>query len=129
MPKKLTHQEYENKLLELEIDYYPIEEYITSRTPILHECLVGHQWRVNPNHILKGRGCPICNSTLKTHETYLKDLDKTIDILKEIYFKNGQDAADYEREIFKIYAQQRVNVPGFLKSEGNTELFAHPIDL
>lgn len=58
--KAISHKEYEDKLNFLEIDFWPVEAYINSRTPILHECLAGHRWKVRPPDILKGRGCPHC---------------------------------------------------------------------
>lgn len=67
-----THEQYEQQLFEKEIDCFPLEKYITSQTPILHECLVGHQWSAKPNNILNGTRCPLCvnNNIKKTTEQY-----------------------------------------------------------
>lgn len=70
-PTLLTHKEYESKLLEKELDFIPLEKYINSNTPILHECIEGHQWKVVPRSILSGQGCPRCNGGIAlTHEEY-----------------------------------------------------------
>lgn len=56
-----THNYYIQRLQEMDSNYYPIEEYINSSTPIWHECKIcGHKWTVTPEHILQGRGCPRC---------------------------------------------------------------------
>lgn len=39
----------------------PIEEYIDSKTNILHKCLIcNHEWSVRPHNVLSGFGCPKC---------------------------------------------------------------------
>ena len=60
--KLRTHEEYENILFEKEIDCYPLEQYINTDTPILHECLAGHTWKAAPTSIINSRrtGCPTC---------------------------------------------------------------------
>lgn len=63
--KKLTHAQYEEKLLEAEIDFFPVEPYINTTTKIIHECLKGHQWSVLPQNILRGSGCPVCSDKIQ----------------------------------------------------------------
>lgn len=153
-----THEEYEQELLDKEIDYYPLERYINTSTPILHECLEGHVWKVAPVSIIGSyrRGCPTCSasgfkpgisailyyiSITKDNETYYKlgitnhtvsqrferDKDKTIVILAEKKFLKGHDARELEKSLLLKYSDQRVSVPGFLKSGGNSELFEYDI--
>jgi hypothetical protein len=76
MFKRKTHEEYEQELFEKQIDYWPVEKYVTRNSPILHECIKGHQWSVTPNNILTGQGCPTCfrKTVTKTHEDYLEEL-------------------------------------------------------
>lgn len=80
--KKLTHAQYEEKLLEAEIDFFPVEPYINTTTKIIHECLKGHQWSVLPQNILRGSGCPVCSDKIqKTTNTYIDRLKElSIDI-------------------------------------------------
>lgn len=61
--KKLTTEEYRNKLLSLGIRNIDIiEEYINDATEVLHKCIVcNNSWSVRPNNILNGSGCPKCN--------------------------------------------------------------------
>lgn len=76
MGQKKTHAQYEEELFLKEIDYFPIEEYAGARTPIVHECLNGHFWKVTPDNILrKTAGCPICAGKGKSDtERYLQAL-------------------------------------------------------
>ena len=208
-PKKatlLSHEEYENKLFEKELDFLPLEQYINTNTPILHECINGHAWKVVPRSILSGQGCPKCNggvrmsneeyinkSPFKVMEPYVNShtpilhectyghkwkaspnnilrgrrcpfcsksgfkLDKPailyyikigeyykigvtnrsvkqrfeddssskkITILDERTFNTGEEALNMEKLLFAQFKEYRIIVPGYLRSKGNTELFA-----
>lgn len=76
MPKKKTHEEYVAEVAAINPNIEVIEEYINSRTKILHLCKIdGHEWSVKPNDILNGHGCPVCfGNAKKTHEQYIKDV-------------------------------------------------------
>lgn len=88
--KKKTHEEYELELFHREINYFPMEPYNGTHTPILHECLNGHQWLARPKHILNGHGCPICaGNILKTDEQYKLQLKDRSFINIEPYIKDG----------------------------------------
>lgn len=146
----LSHEDYENKLDEIQSECFPMERYVNNKTPILHECSRSHRWLVRPKHVLEGRGCPTCSKNgfdpnkpailyyIKiTHEnlTYYKigvtnnsvderfhaDRDKLIESIRQIKFDLGYDALILEREILKSYP--RITIKDFLKSGGNTELF------
>lgn len=70
-----THAQYENELFEREIDYFPIEQYIDAKTPIMHECLKEHLWLIRPKDILSGKGCPYCYGKVKkTNQSYSEQL-------------------------------------------------------
>lgn len=214
MRKKKTSSEYDLQLFEKEIDVIRIAEYITARTPILHECIEGHQWKVSPDSILsKGRRCPICAGNKKKtpiqyeqelksknikytpkenyinwcspishecdkclhiwkaipnnilrgqgcpncaiygfnpekpavlyyikigeyykigitnrtiEERFKKDYDKPIIIIRVVWYSKGKYARQLEQRLLK--ANNRVTVPNYLKSGGNTELFVNPIN-
>ena len=150
--RALTHKEYEDKLYEIEATCFPVHrDYVNNKTPILHECVEGHQWLLRPVHALEGRSCPTCAKhgfnpglpgltyyvkiefenltyykigvTNRTvQKRFEKDFrEKKITILKEWYFNNGQDALDLERSILQIYPA--VTIENFLLNGGNTELF------
>lgn len=211
----MTHEQYENKLFEREINYIPLEKYVNTRTKILHECIEGHTWKIEPHYILAGNGCPTCalisrtrsdeeyqsiiaekglfsepyisaNTKIthycdkghtwdtwpshilagkscpscanygfdpdkpailyyikvtKDNETYYKigitnrtvekrfspDKDKIIINLSETYYEKGSDARDAEILLLNKFKDKRVTVQGFLKSEGNTELFLEDV--
>lgn len=60
--KKINTSEYIEKLRTLNIKYTPIEEYINDATEILHKCpRCSYPWKVRPNNIINGSGCPKCN--------------------------------------------------------------------
>ena len=150
--KAWTTEDYDNELLNKELDVLRLEPYAGSQTPILHECYLGHEWKARPAHIIQGKGCPTCaafqfNKSLPAILYYIKiakdnlsyykigvsnkdlavrfalDSDKCITPLLVESFTKGQDAYDKEQTILKEFATYRVTVPGFLKSKGNTELF------
>lgn len=154
--KTKTTNEYKKELTDRSIDFQLIEEYITAKTPTLHQCINGHIWKAIPDGILRGRGCPSCAPTgfnpdlpgtlyyIKiekfpesfykigiTNNTiskrFEKDRDKTITVLLEKHFEKGSDASKEEKEILQKYKSFRQNAPGFLKSGGNTELFEEDI--
>lgn len=53
--------EYEDALSQNNILYFPKESYVNARTPIIHECIYGHEWKVLPSRILnKTAKCPKC---------------------------------------------------------------------
>jgi len=74
--QKRTHSEYEKELMDKDIDFVPLESYIDSHTPILHECFNNHISSIKPYSVLSGRGCKQCDTIdrTKTHEQYLIDL-------------------------------------------------------
>jgi hypothetical protein len=80
MPRKKTHDEYEQDLLSKNIAYIPVEPYAGSKNKILHKCPEGHEWPARPNDILSGIGCPSCRrvkqsiNQTKTHEQYELEL-------------------------------------------------------
>ena len=66
MGKKLTHEEFVEKLL-VNNKYYAngeikiIGQYIDSKTKIACLCAIdGHQWDSRASHLLEGQGCPMC---------------------------------------------------------------------
>lgn len=149
---KWSNKQYQEKLAELEINADNVEEYINANTPILHQCMEGHQWKATPSHILRDTGCPYCSKygfkrgapailyyikivhenlcyykigvTNRTvEERFILDKDKIIQVLYIKQFLTGKEAENEERKILKNFQSLRQNIPGFLKSTGNTELF------
>lgn len=148
-----TTERYIKELVDKNINYIVREPYMGSRTAILHECQEGHYWYPTPDKVLAGNGCPSCAKhgfssnkaailyyikiTSYQQEVYYKigitnrtvssrfsqDKDKTIQILLQKEFIIGLDARLEEQSILNKYKDKRVNVPNFLKSGGNTELF------
>jgi hypothetical protein len=149
--KKKTN--YKEELVEKNILYTPVEEYINCDTAILHECINGHYWKVTPNKILSGRECPECYgrkgfdktkpailyyikigdyykigvTTTTINKRFSRDIDKPITIIKIKQFDSGHKALELEKLILK--EEPRITVTDYLKSGGNTELFLNPISI
>ena len=72
-------------LNEVPDDIEVLEDYINSSTKILHKHTVcNYEWKVKPNHILSGKGCPKCAGNIrKTHEQYLKEVPRGIKVLEQ----------------------------------------------
>lgn len=73
---RLTREEYIERLKLINPNIVPIEDYIDSRTPILHRCLIDeHIWPIRPYSALRGCGCPKCaGNARKTPEQYRQEL-------------------------------------------------------
>lgn len=81
--KQKPHEQYVKELNEVNPDIEVVEEYITSRTKILHHCKKHDvYWKIAPTNTLKGVGCSLCGSDKirgklsKTHEQYIKEVQK-----------------------------------------------------
>lgn len=94
--KRKTHEQYVEEVAKINKKIAVIETYVNWETHILHKCLVeecGYEWRVTPNNILQGGGCPKCNNNNKklTHEEYekrVRDVNENI-LIMETYMGNN----------------------------------------
>lgn len=60
--RKYKHEEYVERIVEIDSNIEVVGEYIDSLTPILHKCKIdGCEWMARPSAILYGCGCPKCN--------------------------------------------------------------------
>lgn len=86
MTRKKTHKEYEQEIMVLELDLFPVDTYVNAITPILHECWLGHQWHAKPTNILHvGTRCPVCYGTSKKPtDSYKTEIeDRSVYIVSE----------------------------------------------
>lgn len=78
---------YQEKLISKGIKIKPLENYISARVKIDHECTNGHIWLAEPRRILDGRGCPECSGRRKktTSEYTIRLAEKSInyEVLEE----------------------------------------------
>jgi len=93
MPKRLTHEEFEERVIKSKGDNYVLlDKYINAKTKlrIKHlEC--GHTWSTLPAVMVNSKGCPNCNEMggempKLTHEEFISRLDDThcdINILED----------------------------------------------
>ena len=86
---KLTHEEFVNKMKQVNFNIEVLGEYINSRTKIKVRCRVdGYEWSASPNNLLRGYGCPKCSKKIKNKTTEyfkqeLKKINSDIEILGE----------------------------------------------
>lgn len=72
-----THKQYVFELYKINPNIIPIEQYINASTPTMHRCLIcGYEWKVVPDSLMRGYGCPQCAGNVKrTHDEYLEQLN------------------------------------------------------
>lgn len=77
----MTHEEYVNRLLQVNPSVQVIGSYKNIVTPILHKCVIhDYAWKTSPSSVLQGCGCPKCKTERfrykvnKTHDEYVQEL-------------------------------------------------------
>ncbi len=105
-----THEKYLIELNNSKLTYFPLEEYITARVPILHLCRnCSHIWKVSPNNILRGFGCPICaeakrnNMSLPCNFYYIKITNTNNKIVYKVGITNSSIKTRFADELSKGY--------------------------
>lgn len=103
MTRRLTNDEFLEKLSAVNDKVEPLEEYVTAQTKILVRCKkCGYTWHKRPSNLLKGQGCPKCGrekqiasmaeTKRKTHDQFVAELSKVNDKVKVVgkytYAKN-----------------------------------------
>lgn len=76
MSIKKTHDEYVAEVALINSNIEVVGIYINARSPIIHRCKKdNYEWSVRPDHILRGRGCPMCaNNIKKTHDMFILEM-------------------------------------------------------
>lgn len=58
---KLTHEEYEARIVATGLNIQVIDKYINMNTKILHKCnACGYEWKIKPSDVVHNHGCPVC---------------------------------------------------------------------
>ena len=76
--KRRTADEYVDEVGRINSNIEVLGQYVNATTPVLHRCKIDkNEWFAQPNHILSGHGCPICNNSIgeKLVIKYLVDND------------------------------------------------------
>ena len=60
MSKKLTHEEFVDRIKEVHKGYTVLGQYIDRDHKVSVECDKGHVWDANPRPLWSGTGCPYC---------------------------------------------------------------------
>ncbi len=95
MPKRKTHEEYINDLIQNNISLRPIEPYINSKTSILHKCLdCGTIRKYIPNDIIRRKHCVICQGSDVVVEFGINSLWDTNPEIAEM-LENKEDGKIY----------------------------------
>lgn len=91
--KKLSNEEYRNKLSIKNPWVEPISEYINAKTPLLCRCKIcGREWLANPGRIMSGTKCRPCaikmnsDKQKKSHQAFIAELalkNPNIEVLGE----------------------------------------------
>lgn len=109
MSKKKTHAEYVAELAKVNPDIEVIGIYCGASIKIPHRCKKdGYVWDATPNNILRGRGCPNCETgkrairRRKTHAEYVK----------EVELKNPNV------EVIGIYRGNKIKIPHKCRIDG-----------
>lgn len=152
--ERLTNEEYISRLIKTK--WTPLEEYITTRTKILHICTNGHRNRLPPRHAQEDVGCIECNAMKDTNsvpgilyyvrflikDTYyykigitrqksvrhrfLGDITRLDKVIMEKHFSSISEAHNEEQKILKTFSKDRRNL-NLLHAKGNTEIFDYDI--
>ena len=89
---QLTHEEFINRIKEINSDIEILGEYKGSKIKIKVKCKKdGHKWEVTPNSLLHGYGCPKCYGRNKTTEDFineLREINNDIEVLGEYVSSN-----------------------------------------
>lgn len=83
MGKKLTHEEFENRIHKTRPNIIFTTKYVNAKTKIGCHCSTcNNDWITSPDSLNQGCGCPKCfaqklsKAKLKTHEEFIQELNK-----------------------------------------------------
>jgi len=89
--KKLSHDQFLERMLRLNPNIKILGRYINMKTKILAKCLIcSTEWLVAPSKLSIGRGCPTCawkdrsNKWRLSHEEFIKNMKKKNSKIKVI---------------------------------------------
>lgn len=110
MSKRLTHEDFLERLKNINDKIECVTKYVVSTEKILIRCKICcHEWSATPKNLLKGKGCPKCK----------------IDRLRYVFSKNGdifiKQMADVNEdiEILGDYVNTHTKIEVRCKIDGN----------
>ena len=99
--RRKDNEQYIEELKIRNPDILPLEDYINSKTPILHRCLIdNNEWYISPNNALRGEGCPKCHES--NGERIIRQWLENYNI-KYIYQKTFDGCKDKQLLSFDFY--------------------------
>lgn len=101
MSKKLTNEEYQQKLKETNPEFINIMPYQGSKTKILHKHIpCGYTWYVKPNVLDQNTyGCPLCSGKVRKDTDYFKN--EVYQLVGDEYSVIGDYANTHTKITFK----------------------------
>ena len=99
LKRRINKEEFAETIKKTNTAIELLEPYSTSKTKILCKCKTcGYEWRVVPNSLLKGYGCPRCSNRLKkTNEEFIAALEKKSPLIEALEPYQGGHAHMYFR--------------------------------
>ena len=83
MGVKKTHQQFLDEILEKGIQVKVLENYVNSQTPISCKCKkCGLVWKIRPNNLLRGYGCPKCGIEKRAQSQSKDNTDFIVEMSK-----------------------------------------------
>lgn len=70
----MTNEQFLERLAAVHPEITPNEQYKGLRKLINVSATCGHEWQATPRSLLQGKGCPICNTRMKSDEQFRKEL-------------------------------------------------------
>ena len=115
---KLTHEEFIERVNNINSNIKILSQYINSQTKVECECKIcNHKWDVSPSHLLHSQsGCPMCfenrrgDIRQKTYEQFIKELSEinpNIEVLEK--YINNRTPIKCRCKIDKYEWSQRPN--------------------
>jgi hypothetical protein len=80
MSERKTHEKFITEMNDINKNIIILDRYMNAKTKLLCECKIhSHKWYSDPDHLLRGQGCPLCAQEArnskhkkKTHEEFVK---------------------------------------------------------
>ena len=71
MAKKLSHEEFKNRMNLISPTIEILGQYVNAKTKIKCRCLLdGYEWYATPDNLLRGCGCPKCAGKVRTTDMF-----------------------------------------------------------
>ena len=117
---KKDHDDYIIQLKNLDNNIICLDEYINSRIPIKHKCLLCNNiWEAAPGNILAGHGCPYCSLSIG-EKTISRLLDENnIEYIPQYRFEDCKDIRSLPFDFYLIKLNKCIEFDGIQHFESS----------